>query len=267
MKGLLHGTYSTKVDKTFTSQYMNVLIYAVSRGFRVPTYNNQVKQNILLRTLLYNGVLNNLDSFYNFYTNGDSDFAKIDQKNPGSNNADGTATFLPFTGYSGDGISTYLDFGQVLNTVGLKYQINDACIGADITAHTLSAPGAIIFGALNTAVTAASQYYHDTSNKIGWSINNLSGSFYPSDAVTGNILLQRSGTGIYFVKNGVQLTAKIESSVGVPQRRLSLFARTQNSPAHNVFSQSTATMAFHGQYITKYAEFNAAWQNYKSNPT
>lgn len=98
MKLLIFG--DDKSQSIVTPEYQAVLDYATGQGFTLPTADNQAAQNSLVADLKDAGIWDELDVFYNFLTDGDANFAKINWKAPGVNQASG-GTYTPIYGLSG----------------------------------------------------------------------------------------------------------------------------------------------------------------------
>jgi hypothetical protein len=73
-----------------------------------------------------------LDVLYVFATNGDSDFATYNLKDPTAFQATkvNSPTFTTDEGFTGDGVSAYLDTNFNLATDGVNYSQNSASLGA-----------------------------------------------------------------------------------------------------------------------------------------
>lgn len=104
---------------SYQLEYQHVLNYADQEGYSVPDATNRTQQNTLMTSLVTDNVLDSLDVFYVFATNGDRDFAKIDWVNPtGSYEATevGTLTFTASQGFKSDGTTGYLNTNLSLRT-------------------------------------------------------------------------------------------------------------------------------------------------------
>ena len=117
------------------SEYQDVLDYADSQGYQRPSYAQCALQDALVGDLKDAGVWSNLDLFYVFATDGDSDFASINWKDP--NNYEITEvnspTFTTNQGFQSDGTSYLNTSYNVLNestnfellSNGLAYYVTD----------------------------------------------------------------------------------------------------------------------------------------------
>lgn len=93
------------------ADYQAVLDYATTQTYTLPSASQQTLQNQLVVDLKDAGVWSKLDVFYVFATDGDSDFASINWKDP--NNFECTEvnspTFTTNEGFNGNSSSAYLN--------------------------------------------------------------------------------------------------------------------------------------------------------------
>jgi len=112
---------------SFDADYQAVLDYATTQTYTLPSASQQALQNQLVIDLKDAGVWSKLDVFYVFATDGDSDFASINWKDP--NNFECTEvnspTFTTNKGFEGDGTSAYLDTNFNTSTDSVNYTQND----------------------------------------------------------------------------------------------------------------------------------------------
>jgi hypothetical protein len=110
------------------SEYQDILDYADSQGYQRPSYAQCALQDALVGDLKDAGVWSKLDIFYVFATDGDSDFASINWKDP--NNFEITEVNSPThttnVGFGSNGTSSYLDTNFNTSTDGVNYTQNDA---------------------------------------------------------------------------------------------------------------------------------------------
>lgn len=97
--------------------YKAIIDYANTKGYTLPSLPQQVLQNQLVVDLKDVGIWSNLDLFYVFATDGDSDYASINWKDP--NNFECTEvnspTFTSNQGFATDGTSYLNTDYNVLN--------------------------------------------------------------------------------------------------------------------------------------------------------
>ena len=72
----------TLLDETYDSSYQAVLTYATSLGYALPSIRQQKLQNRFLKHLKNYGIWDKLDLLYVFASDGDSNFIRLNWKNP-----------------------------------------------------------------------------------------------------------------------------------------------------------------------------------------
>jgi hypothetical protein len=106
--------------------YLNIINYATTQGYTLPSEPQQALQEQLLVDLKNAGVWSKLDTFAVFATDGDSDFALIDWKRVTNYTAVNSPDFTPNGGFTGDGLAAYIDTNFNPATSGVNYTLNDA---------------------------------------------------------------------------------------------------------------------------------------------
>lgn len=112
----------------FDADYQAVLTYATSLGYTIPSSGQQIKQNQLMLDLKAGGIWGKLDTFGVFATNGNSNFALIDWKRLSLYTSVNSPTFTSNQGFTGNGISSYIDTNFNPTTQGVNYTLNNASI-------------------------------------------------------------------------------------------------------------------------------------------
>jgi len=112
----------------FDSDYQAVLDFATSEGDTLPSANQQILQNNLLRALKTFGIWNKLDSFAMFATDGDVGFSLICWKRLVKMTAVNSPTFAANEGFTGNGTSSRINSGLTTNGLG-NYKLNSASFG------------------------------------------------------------------------------------------------------------------------------------------
>ena len=130
MLGLGLGAYIRSASgliiiPSFDADYQAVLDYGTLQGYTLPSGGQQTLQNDLLVALKAAGVWSKLDTFANFATDGDSDFALIDWKRLSDYTAVNSPTFTADEGFTGNGTSSYIDSNFDIST-GTNYSLNSA---------------------------------------------------------------------------------------------------------------------------------------------
>jgi len=87
------GSASETPTPSFEPEYQAILDYATTQGYTLPSSSQQTLQNSIVSSLKSAGIWNDLDLFYVMATDGDSEYSRLNWKNPSSyrlNNADGS---------------------------------------------------------------------------------------------------------------------------------------------------------------------------------
>lgn len=110
----------------YDSNYLTVINYATTQGYTLPSLSQRIKQSNLLTDLKTAGVWNKLDTFANFATDGDSNFALIDWKRLSLLTAVNSPSFTTNEGFMGNGTSSYIDTNFNPSTQSTNYVTNNA---------------------------------------------------------------------------------------------------------------------------------------------
>ena len=107
------GSFQGQGSSTIISydvDYANILNYAEQKGYTTPSQAQKTLQNQLIVDLKKDGIWGSFDYFYMFATDGDSDFATINWKDPNKYQATkvGSTIFASNSGFKSDG-SSYLN--------------------------------------------------------------------------------------------------------------------------------------------------------------
>lgn len=209
----------------FTTEYQAVLDRATTLGYTKPSAGQQVKQNQLIVDLKAAGIWTQLDVFYVFATDGDSDFATLNWKAPASFQCVkvNSPTFTSNLGFTGNGTTNYLDTQWIPNTHGVNYTLDNASFFAD--------------NQLNTSASA---------------VDAGAGTTVSQDAVRINSRNAANEFGTYVNDNVNSLSSGVSSSIGFgfAQRKAGNFkANFKNGTLLNSFSQTRSTRPIYSVYI------------------
>jgi hypothetical protein len=119
----------TDIIPLFDADYQSVLDYGTAQGYTLPSGGQQTLQNDLVVALKAAGVWSKLDTFANFATDGDSDFALIDWIRLTDYTAVNSPTFTSNQGYQFNGTSSYINTNFNPLTSGTNYTLNNASRG------------------------------------------------------------------------------------------------------------------------------------------
>jgi hypothetical protein len=121
----LVNTLSYGLGRGLDSDYLNILSYARSQGFTLPSTQTQAAQNALIIELKQTGIWNKLDVLYVFASDGDANFATLNWKNTSLYKVTGYNSLVPNTGI-------YILSSNFVNTnfnpasQGINYKVTDA---------------------------------------------------------------------------------------------------------------------------------------------
>ena len=169
----------TDIIPLFDADYQAVLTYATSQGYTLPSGGQQTLQNDLVVALKAAGVWSKLDTFANFATDGNSDFALIDWKRLSDYTAINSPTFTSNQGFTGNGTSSYIDSNFNPNTSGVNYTLNDASIS--IWNNTFVSNN-FISGVISSAKNCLRMSASSANVRINMDNNNFTPSVNLSDA-------------------------------------------------------------------------------------
>jgi hypothetical protein len=111
---------------TLDSDYQAILNRGTALGYSLPSTVVQKQGSIMVAAMKEYGIWDKLDSLYVFATDGDSDFIKLNWKNP-----TGTALTIPsgFVQTTNVGLTGPGGLNKIINpTLGPNYTANDACV-------------------------------------------------------------------------------------------------------------------------------------------
>lgn len=253
------------------TDYQNILDYADSQGYSLPSNSQQLLQNQLILDLKASGIWNELDLLYVFATDGDRDFAKINWINPGSFTPSEPSGSLAFTinqGFTGNGTSTYFNTGWIASTHAVKYTQNNASVLCYIN-NEISSNNKIDFG-VNSGPTDPSILFNsrNASDQHSGRINAATSVSRGSGVSSlGFYQIQRTASAISkFFKNGSQVGSDITAtSSGVPNRFLPLFANNNNGTIGSFSDRQLGVFAVGSSLSGNESALYTAWNNYFTN--
>ena len=139
----------------FDADYQAVLNYATTQGYTLPSAGQQLLQNQLVVDLKDGGIWAKLDTFYAFATDGDSDFASINWKDPNAFELleVNSPTFTTNVGFTGDGVSSYLDPSYNQGTDGVNWSNPNGSFGILVdTPNTTNARSYVGYDSTTTTI-------------------------------------------------------------------------------------------------------------------
>lgn len=222
----------------FDADYQAVLDYATTQGYTLPSASQQLLQEQLVKDLKAAGVWSKLDTFYVFATNGDSDFASINWKNPNSFECDevNSPTFTTNQGFSGNGTSSYLDTNYNPFQNSVNYQVYDASIGLYVYNSIDQETVGYIGSSANIILRNSSSTNPSKLQRINESTSFTTGLAFGG---TGLFTINRTSETQKYAYNGTTEYSQSTSggslddfNIGILQRELALFSRSTFSIFH-----------------------------------
>jgi len=178
----------------FDPDYQAVLDFATSEGDTLPSANQQILQNNLLKSLKTLGIWDKLDSFAMFATDGDVGFSLIDWKRLVKMTAVNSPTFTTDEGFTGNGTSSRINSGLAPDGLG-NYKLNAASFGVFVKTQGTNSEYLVGAGS-NTRMRAGKS----SLNRINSS--SINGAF-DFNVVGLSHLNKSSATNVQCIVNGV----------------------------------------------------------------
>lgn len=251
-----HGPFSI-ITGGYCVEYDNLLQYAVSLGYRIPSPRIRNIENQIIVKSKHVGIWQKSDIWFYFKTDGDSDYATLNWKNPEqyqlTNNG---ATFRPLIGWQGDGSAAYMQTTWQPAT-GPNFTTNDmsvTCGVFDLINEGTGLDGNMFGCQTSTASTRVCLNPSNAStNKIAvprivdndTSVNSFDTE---PDKSIGHWKIKRYGTGAdrkQLWKNDRLLASGAIAQGSIPAVNFNLLSRNNNGTA-TAFTARTLEYIFAG---------------------
>jgi len=243
---------STEVWSSMDADYAAILNYATTQGYTLPSASQQTLQNQLVVDLKAAGVWSKLDTFAVFATDGDSDFALIDWINLSQYTAYNSPTFTSNDGFTGDGVSAYIDTNFNPSTSGVNYTLDDASFGGVKTINTIDFA---YFTGNSSAGKNCLRGVSSGNNRINQGNNNFSPTADFSSFYFVGIHRDSSTTGAFSYDNSITTASANSQSID----NLNQFV-LRGGGAYATFGARMFWMG--GELIAENSDFYTAWDNY-----
>jgi hypothetical protein len=252
----------------FDEDYQAILDYAESQNLQLPSDAQQLIQNSFVVDLKNRGIWDGLDLLYVFATNGDRDFAKINWKNPGTNNATeiDSLTFIADAGFAGNGTSSYLDTGWAPNPDAVNFSQDEG--GAFIHINTDRAGGTIAeFGCRGNGGGATNG---DTNLRAkgltglaNWGVNGNGVGVSAGGSTVGFHHLRRtSSTALDYYKNGVSFATSSQASTTLSTRDMVICAQSFDGVVASFSTCQITVFGIGASLQGKESQLYEAWNDY-----
>jgi lysophospholipase L1-like esterase len=244
---------------TLETEYQAILTYATSQGWTLPSPINQGDQNAAVAAWKANSTWSTKDVLYVTLTDGDRNFARINWKNPGTNNLTevGSLTYTARKGFTGDGATGYLNTNYNTSS-GSQFTQNESGFAAYSYNNTISGQfcGNVATGARLTLLPSNRSVIYEINGNANPSATDSynAGYYHIYRTVAGTINLAKNG--------GALVNGTADSSVARPNANVYLLARNNNGVA-DAFSTGTISMFWAGasHSAAVVTDFNI-WQTY-----
>lgn len=234
----------------------------------LPSSGQRTKQNTLFASLENQcGIcLVDLELFYNFATDGDSDYAKINWADPGTFQLvqSGTVTKTTNSDFQGNGTDGYLDTGFIASTHATVYTQNNAIAFCAVVNDAASS--GVAFGC-NGGGADPSLFFQprNASDVHQGRINALTAEARGASVSSqGFFQIQRTSSTVSKIfKNGSQVGADLTfGSIGLPNRTLTLLANNNNSTIQSFYPNKVSCFGLGASLSGKESAIYNAWNTY-----
>ena len=238
-----------------------LLAQAAIDGYTPPSGDSLTILNNLIVYLKAQGLWTLIDVLWLPATNGDSNFACYNLKDPTNHNLTkmNSPLHTSLEGFTGNG--GYLDTNWIPETDGVNFTLNSGSIGAYIRTNSDNT----LFGTRNNS----------SSRQIRLIVNGQAGTnFMALNSANNNMGVDNTGLGLHWVNrpdsstldyyhNASLITNRTQSTVNVPSRSLLLLAGRGSSGSATDLSPDQLSYAFAGADLSsKKYEVHSAIQTY-----
>lgn len=254
----------TTIDgaKAFEPEYTAVLARGTALGYTLPSVGQQAKQNALIVALKAAGVWAKLDTFRCFATDGDSNFACLNWKNPllYQSTKVNAPVFTANKGFAGNGSSSYLSssFNPFLNGVNYVKDNASATCYMD-TVDDTSGALKFFFGAIDASYTCQLAEDNVPGNMRPDVNGNNSGPISAAKIGAHWFSSNRDNSTQVKIFQDSTLTTGSDTSNGVPNANTTLLVR---SDLFGYTDRRISMFCMGANLVAENAAFKTAWLNY-----
>lgn len=248
------------VGASFDSDAVAIFNFARTQGYALPTGQQALKQSDLIAQLKTAGIWNKLDVFWMYLTNGDSNYATINWKNPAANQVTkvNSPIFTTNRGFKGNALDAYLNT-NFSGATGPNYTQDNASRFAWImTAQTTNA------SIDSTASGTINRLFN--SSVATQRINQGSASLNAAADLSGTglrVINRTSSTNVELFSNLTQISRTATSSIVSSQTQVIL--ASPSSPAYG--DMEVACYGMGASLVAENTLLYNALNNYISNPS
>jgi hypothetical protein len=196
--------------------YQAVLDYATTQGYTLPSAEVQGYDNQQIVDLKAAGIWNLLDVFYQYATDGNSDFACINWKNPGSFSClkVNSPTFTSLEGFTGNGSTSYLDTQYNFLSSSVNFQRDLASVGAYTRTALVDNNNKPLIGSLadfnvylNADLSGGTIFARLNDTSSGNIATKNRGLFHLNRANSSNVTVYNNGVGVTGAKTSLAVSS------------------------------------------------------------
>lgn len=259
--------YSGGGGSTYSAQYQAVLDYAALKGYSPPDDAGKAADDALIQAAIVLGLWDASARFYNHHTNGDSDYACIDYKNPSdATNAlkVNSPSYAIKTGFTGNGSSSYLNYQFIPNSDGAGlYTLTDGSLVA-YSAVNIPSGSQTLFGVGST--TSRIQLSLNITSTIHQALNDNSLNTFADADVVGLWRLKRTPTTTkQLSKNGIVKSTNNVAAVALPTSSLVGLANNFNGAIVAFFPGRIDCMIIGKGTTINDSNINNMWDIHRTN--
>jgi hypothetical protein len=243
-------------QNALNAEYQEILNYATSLGYTLPSAGQRIKQNKLLVDLKTTEIWDKLDSFFVFQTDGDSNFALIDWKRLVTATAVNSPTFVTNTGFQGNATSSYID----MNFNPLTSKVNMSQDNATYGFYSnILASGASAY-AIGTSLAYTRLAYSTGNNRVNSSNGGGGGNQNPG--IGYNCMIRNSSTTVVTGRVDGTFTATGTNTSTPILSQSMYFLRQQTQYSAGYLGGGFIASAFN---VTQWSSFVTTYTTYKNS--
>ncbi len=267
------GTTSTTTTAfPYDADYQAVLNRGTALGYTLPSLSQRLLQNQFVLDLKAAGIWTLLEFLHVFATDGDSDFATLNWKNPllyqclKVNNPTFTVNF----GFTGNGTTQYLNTQFTPSTNCVIATNISASIGIQVNGGNQANRDSIEFGAYNTSGNKIMQLGTNflTTAPAGRAITRLCmvpgavEQWNNSGSANGNYIITKVGTLHNVYQNAGLEDTRTVTTTALPTSPITYLAMPADGVIGNFSDRRLSGGFIAGSLAAKETAYNTAWTTY-----
>jgi hypothetical protein len=247
----------------YSSEYQQLLNYATTQGYTLPSSDQKAKQNALIIALKSNGIWDSLDVFYCFANNGSKEFATLNWKDPSTFQCAmvNSPVFTSNVGFKSTGPTQYLDTQYIPNN-GTNYTLADASFGTYIVEATAQFNWDC--GTRDASASSISYMFAMSGTAYNGTLNSAVSSNGVVATAAGLIhVSRRVGNTIKHFRDGVEFLSQSGAASSRSTQSFYVSGYNNNGVLGVTAQNRNRAMFFAGSSLTgKETSLSTAWTNY-----